>query len=196
MLASEFEIHSFTALLTDLAKMSGRSSEEILREQLAKIGESLGGEVQVNVAETAAQQEPLTSPDKAWVIPPLSFADENVNPVSVTPQSADTVTETIPHEDGRAQNPWIQTDLQHLSTPEEQCVVVEHIVKSKEVVFHTTCLKKLKPFSGRVPHSAFEVNYDAWHSSVDFCLNNAIILDTQVVRKIVESLSPLATNVM
>jgi len=77
-----------------------------------------------------------------------------------------------------------------------QRVIVEHIVKSGEVASHSNLSYKLKPFSGRVPHPAFEVDYDAWRSSVEFCLNDPTISDTQVVRKIVESLSLPAANVV
>lgn len=119
---------------------------------------------------------------------------ENASSVSVTPQLAETASETILLQERKIQSPQLPADL--ISTPEVQRVIVEHIVKSSDVASHSNLSYKLKPFSGRVPHPAFEVDYDAWCSSVEFCINDPTISDTQVVRKIMESLSLPAANVV
>jgi hypothetical protein len=48
----------------DLAKMSNRSLEDILKEELGRIGESVGREVPVTVAETPVEQEPFPPTDE------------------------------------------------------------------------------------------------------------------------------------
>lgn len=83
-----------------------------------------------------------------------------------------------------------------LSTSEVQRVVVEHIVKSSEISSHLHSACKFKQFSGRLPQPTFEVDYDTWRNSVEFCLNDPLTSDSQVVRKIVESLSPPAANII
>lgn len=176
--------------LKDLAKRSSRSFEDILREELARIGESVEREAQANIAETPAETEPPPVTDE----PPISPLRVNVNSASVTPQPAKATTETVLQEDGKMQPRQTAVDI--LSTPEVQRVIVEHIVKSGDIVSQSNLSYKLKPFSGRVPHPAFEVDYDAWRSSVEFCLNDPMTSDTQVVRKIVESLLPPASNIV
>lgn len=77
---------SYLTELKELAKLSNRSFEDILREELARIVESVEREAQVNVAEAPAVPEPLPFTDKPQVTPPAFPADENVSSAIVTPQ--------------------------------------------------------------------------------------------------------------
>ncbi|KAK0137847.1 Paraneoplastic antigen Ma1 [Merluccius polli] len=193
--SSEVSASATVAYLTelkDLAQRSSKSFEDILREELARIGESVGRETQVNDTETPAEPAPTPLTDEPRVMPPIS--DEDASSVSITPQTAEAVIEITSHEDGKMHSPQPPAELH--STPEVQRVIVEHIVRSNEMASQSNLSYKLKPFSGRVPHPAFEVDYDAWRSSVEFCLNDPVISDTQVVRKIVESLSSPAANIV
>lgn len=180
--------------LRDLARRSSRSFEDILRAELARIGESVGKRAEAMVTETPAESEPPSPPDECQVTPPVSPAIEKASSVSITPQLAETASETVLLQEGKIQSPQVPADL--ISTPEVQRVIVEHIVKSSDVASHSNLSYKLKPFSGRVPHPAFEVDYDAWRSSVEFCINDPTISDTHVVRKILESLSLPAASVV
>lgn len=180
--------------LRDLARRSSRSFEDILKAELARIGESMEEGAAANVTETPAEPEPLSPPDEPQVKSTVSLAIETASSVSVTPQLAETASETILLQERKIQSPQLPADL--ISTPEVQRVIVEHIVKSSDVASHSNLSYKLKPFSGRVPHPAFEVDYDAWRSSVEFCINDPTISDNQVVRKIMESLSLPAANVV
>lgn len=168
--------------LRDLARRSSRSFEDILRTELARMGESVRKEAEANVTETPAEPEPLSPPEERQDTSPVSPAIGHASPVSVTPQLAETASDTVLLQERRIQSPQVPADL--ISTPEVQRVIVEHIVKSSDVASHSNLSYKLKPFSGRVPHPAFEVDYDAWRSSVEFCINDPTISDTQVVRKI------------
>ena len=122
----------------------------------------------------------------------LSPLSEHVLPVSVT--FSETGPETFQNQGKTIQTSQIPSNL--LSTPEVQRVIVEHIVKSSEVASHSNSAYRLKSFSGRVPRPAFEIDYEAWRNSVEFCLNDPTISETQTVRKIVESLSPPASNIV
>lgn len=154
--------------LKEQAKMNSRSFEDILREELGRIGKSVGGEVPANVAEIPAEPEPLPSTNEPPVMPPVSLTSENVSSFSVTPWPTETVTETVVPKDEKMQCNTLPVEL--LSTPAMQRVVVEHIVKSSEITSQSSLSYKLKPFSGRVPHLDFEVDYDAWHSSVELLI--------------------------
>lgn len=53
--------------LRDLARRSSRSFEDILKAELARIGESMGKGAAANVTETPAGPEPLSPPDEPQV---------------------------------------------------------------------------------------------------------------------------------
>lgn len=68
------------------------------------------------------------------------------------------------------------------TTPDVQCVVVEHVVRSGDRASQLHAPLKLKPFSGRVPHQNFEADYDTWRGTVNLYLNDPMISDAQVVK--------------
>ncbi|KAK0146503.1 Paraneoplastic antigen Ma1 [Merluccius polli] len=77
-----------------------------------------------------------------------------------------------------------------LSKPAVQRVVVEHIVKSDSFFMQTEIIL------WAVSSAQLEVDYDTWRSSVEFFLNDPSISDSQMVGKIVESLSSPAANIV
>lgn len=67
---------------------------------------------------------------------PVSPKIENTSSGSVTPQLAKNASENILLQDlEKMQSPQLPANL--ISTPEVQCVIVEHIVKSSEVASHS-----------------------------------------------------------
>lgn len=78
---------------------------------------------------------------------------------------------------------------EHLSTPEVQCVVVWHIVKSTDIASQVHSPPKLRSFSGKVPCPNYEVDYETWRTSVDFYLTDSTVSHSQLVRRIVNSLT-------
>lgn len=173
---------TYLSQLKDVAARSNRSFKDLLMDELAKIGESLGGEV--HTAEPSTEQEPVFRSDEALPSPPLTANSDHVS----------AWDDAHPPVEAERPTPQIPTNL--LSTPEVQRVIVEHIVKSSDVVPSPNSQYRLKPFSGRVPHPHFETDYDTWRSSVEFCLTDPSFTETQVVRKIVESLSPPAADLV
>ncbi|XP_076141691.1 zinc finger CCHC domain-containing protein 18-like [Alosa pseudoharengus] len=176
--------------LTDLAKLSGRGVEEILREELSRISDSVGSK-----RRTDDNTEPLKSPDTqepliSWTGMPVHTPVRTAHTTTRDPQiniaSAALPTDQIPNS----------PVLPPLTTPDIQRVVVEHVVKSSELVSQMHSSFKLKPFSGRVPHSNLEVDYETWRSSVEFYLNDPMTSDSQVVKKIMESLSLPASTIV
>ncbi|XP_030595274.1 paraneoplastic antigen Ma3 homolog [Archocentrus centrarchus] len=188
-LASAYSIESgasatatYLSELKDMALRSNRSFESILREELAKIGESLGGTIHADTVGHSVE-EPLPSTETPPASSPVSPTSEHASVVHNDPHP---ITETVES----------QVPASLLSTPEVQRVIVEHIVKSSDIASTPNLPCKLKPFSGRVPHPTFETDYDTWRRSVEFCLTDPLLSETQIVRKIAESLAPPAANIV
>lgn len=198
--------------MKDLAKLSGRDFADILREELARISESINSETSVETRENPGEPEPSLSRSDIQAIAPSSInarteashvnAHTEVSHVNArtevsqtySPQTGIEVRNLLSPR-GEGTSPF-HLPADQLSTPEVQRVVVEHIVKSSEISSHLHSSCKLNQFSGRLPQPTFEVDYETWRNSVEFCLKDPTIPDSQVVRKIVESLASPAANII
>lgn len=182
--------------LKDIAKLSGRSFEDILRDELARISGSLSYEPPASL-DKRPDLEPSLEKSVAHAVQPSPDTDAaDMNPTFHQPSprpQRDFVGRDFPSPIGDRSSTF-QLPSDQLSTPEVHRVVVEHIVKGSEIGSHI----KLKSFSGRCPQpqSNLEVDYDTWRKSVEFCINDPSISDSQAVRKIVDSLSPPAANIV
>lgn len=187
--------NTYLSGLKDLAKLSGRDFGDILREELARISESIRAETPVETSENSVETEPpLTQNDIQDTAPSFVSGPTGVSQTSCRPQIGVEVSDILSPRGERTSPFHLPSD--QLSTSEVQRVVVEHIVKSSEISSHLHSPCKLKQFSGRLPQPTFQVDYDMWRNSVEFCLNDPSVSDSQVVRKIVESLSPPAANII
>lgn len=186
---------TYIAGLKDIAKLSGKDFADILREELARISESISSESSVEAPEEPVGTEPsLMESDVQACVPNLSKVRTEVNQGPNRPQTTGEVTEfSFPR--GAVASP-LHLSADQLSTPEVQRVVVEHIVKSSEISSHLHSSCKFKQFSGRLPQPTFEVDYETWRNSVEFCLKDPTVPDSQVVKEIVESLSFPAANII
>lgn len=181
--------------LKDLAKMSGMDFGDILRKELARISESISTETPVETSGVPVETEPpLTQSDIQATAPSFVSVPTEVSQTFSRPQTGTEVRDLLSPVRERTNPFHLPSD--QLSTPEVQRVVVEHIVKSSEISSHLHSPCKLKQFSGRLPQPTFEVDYDTWRDSVEFCLNDPSVPGSQVVRRIVESLSPPAANII
>ncbi|XP_057703686.1 uncharacterized protein LOC130922736 [Corythoichthys intestinalis] len=153
-----------------MAKISGKSFENILREGLTRITEVIG-ESNEEPADVEGHE-----PDTSRTI--SSEVNENIAPATVTSES----NRKLPSE--------------QIIPPEVQRLVVEHIVKTPDTSSQSISTARLRPFSGRMPCPNFEVDYDTWRDSVEFYLADSTISDRQIVRKIVDSLSSPAASVV
>ncbi|KAK0137968.1 Paraneoplastic antigen Ma1 [Merluccius polli] len=168
---------------------------DILCKELARISESISSETPVETSETPVEIEPpLTQSDIQATAPSFVSVPTEVSQTFYRPQTGTEVRDLLSPVRERTSPFHLPSD--QLSTPEVQRVVVEHIVKSSEISSHLHSPCKLKQFSGRLPQPTFEVDYDTWRNSVEFCLNDPSVPNSQVVRKIVESLSPPAANII
>nr|XP_055044860.1 zinc finger CCHC domain-containing protein 18-like [Misgurnus anguillicaudatus] len=92
--------------------------------------------------------------------------------------------------------PLTRLSVPNVTPPEVQRVVVEHIVKSEDTASSMHIPLKLRFFSGKSPRPGNEVDYDAWHNSVELMLQDPSISDLARSRKILDSLLPPAADVV
>ena len=161
----------FLSDLKNMAKISGKSFEQILRDGLARITDVVGEPTREVSGETEEDES-----DHSLNLSPKVAAD-------VTPAKVDS--EPIP-----------KLPSEQIVPPEVQRLVVEHIVKTTDSSAQSHSTARLRPFSGRVPCPNFEVDYDTWRDSVEFYIADPTISDRQLVRKIVDSLSSPAASVV
>ncbi|CAI5671417.1 unnamed protein product [Oreochromis niloticus] len=88
----------------------------------------------------------------------------------------------------------ISMSAAELNPPEVQRYVVEHIVKSEDATIRSS--RKLRMFSGRLPHPQHEVDYDTWRSGVDLILKDPAISELRRSRHILDSLLPPAADII
>lgn len=155
-----------------------------------------------------AQAQPRPTPAQLGQHPNFTEIKRTPAGIPLNPHSGElsqTVGETQPYIEPTATfTPSVMRDPMpnftlspdHLSTPEVQRVVVEHIVKSAEISSQLHSPAKLRIFSGKVPCPNYEADYETWRTSVDFYLTDPTVSHSQLVRRIVDSLLPPAANVV
>ena len=159
----------FLSDLKAMAKISGKSFEQLLRDGLTRITDV----VDTNEREDETEQ---------------NEADTSPNP------SSNVVDVVTPTKVASGTEPTQQPE--QIIPPEVQRVVVEHILKTTDFAAQNQSNVRLRPFSGRTSCPNFEVDYDTWRDSVEFYISDPTVSDGQLVRKIVDSLSSPASIVV
>ena len=159
----------FLSDLKNMAKISGKSFEQILKDELARITDA------------------VSEPNKE-VSGETDEADSSLN---LGPSVAVTATPTK-----IASEPIPKLPSEQIIPPEVQRLVVEHIVKTTDSSAQNQSTARLRSFSGRTPCPNFEVDYETWRDSVEFYIADPTISERQLVRKIVDSLSSPAASVV
>lgn len=175
--------------LRAIAKSSGKGYEEVLKEMLTEISETITTTeshepVLVETAEVLPDNDTITTPSNAGAIAPVQ---------PQTPHSVmhDSSVRTMPVE--RASPSLSNSDL---NPPDVQRVVVEHIVRNNDSIVHGYLPLRLRTFSGRTPRPSNEVDYDTWRASVELLLQDPAVSDLQRVRKICDSVYPPASDII
>ncbi|GAA6094911.1 uncharacterized protein LOC112847669 [Tachysurus ichikawai] len=191
--------HSYLAELWDIAKQSGTDFEKVLKDELARIEGSskrhhaTKSDVTVTskkLTNDIAQAEPIHG---SQITMESSDSAQYQEPDSL-PFIVDIGKSPLHRKQAPSASPCLP--LEQLTTPEVQKVVVEHVIKNSELSPHYYGHGKRRPFSGKIPCPHMESDYDTWRSNVEFHLTDATLSARHIVRKIVESLSPPATNVV
>lgn len=185
---------TFLSDLKNVAKLTGKPFEYIVRDELARIAEVVGEFCQHEQLEVT--QEPLI------VHPEETLSSDAVGSVTIDPNptldrssfSSKSPATAIPNYKESASS--FSPSLNHLNPPEVQRVVVEHIVRTTDLTSQIHVPAKLRPFSGRFPCPNYEVDYETWRNSIECHLADATVSSAQLVRKIVDGLLPPAAAVV
>ncbi len=195
-LACSSATQSYLVELQAIAKVSAKPFEILVQEELAKISSPsppLTVKSEVNRAE---QMRPITT-EAAMTCPPKD-SPPNVNPaqieipkvnpaqIEMSPTSVFASYLAPPATANRhPSHSILSSDV--LNPPEIQKVVVEHIVKTDNVVSHLHGSSRLRAFSGKTPRPNNEADYETWRTSVDLFLTDPSISDFDRSRKISDS---------
>lgn len=188
---------AYLSELKQLAKLSGKHFEDILREELSRISDSVTDQPVLKDSDLPLDPERSSLLCESAEMPHDGLQADPSRPLEGSEYH--TPKQTVDSESGptlKVNSAPVTLSTSQLTTPDIQCVVVEHVVRSAEFALRLHAPLKLKPFSGRVPHQHFEVDYDTWRGTVSLYLRDPMISDAQVVRKIIESLSPPASNLI
>lgn len=204
--------HTFLSELKNIARMSGMSFEYLLKEELSRITRTLTEETQTEYSEVAqiihtplppqpensmSSSEMVTTEPNAVQSQTSTFPEANQLKFSPTTPESHSAFRTSATSPGVAETMHsFNLSPDHINTPEVQRVVVEHIVKSTEMTSHFSPQIKLRSFSGRTPCPSHEVDYETWRSTVEFYLSDSAVPQSQLIRKMVDSLLPPAAQVV
>lgn len=174
---------TYVTELKELAKLSGKGYEAVLREMMMQISSDIESMQPADeLSPLALTQTPVESPQPIiFSGPPQSGSNMNV------PTSASAVTDErrVP-----------SLSVGDVNPPEVQKVVVEHIVRREDTGSFLSSSVRLRSFSGRIPRPNTEVDYDTWRSHIELLLNDPNMSPLQVSRKILESLLSPASDVV
>lgn len=164
--------------LRRLARQSGKTFENVLQEVMSQISEHLENVV------------------------PSSGVDDSVQIVESGPpllgqQGAPVEVETSPqHQAQPSSRSLPELSPTDLNPPQVQKMVVEHIVRAEEFASHSISTLRLRSFSGKVPKSPNEIDYESWRSHIELLLADVNMPPLHVTRKIIESLLSPAADVV
>ncbi|XP_016522962.1 zinc finger CCHC domain-containing protein 18-like [Poecilia formosa] len=168
--------------LKNLAKVSGKDFEEVLRDVMSKFEESMGP------VEAAASPCPNndTEPTQSAAFPPHHIDNPHFPKLVQSPNTSSLKLNQKPHM-------LSQTDL---VSPEVQRIVVEHVVKTIDKTSNTHSTLRLRAFSGKNPRPHTEADYETWRSHVDLMMGDTLLSNLEKTRKILESLLTPASDVI
>lgn len=175
--------------------------QSLLSDEFTRIQDSLENE-----ARSSFPSHPIESSGIAIVQGPAAVSDEQ--------QTSDRISSPLPsvavanflegtrrslsldaYVPTQSRRPTYVFPVNQLTTPQVQRVVVEHIIKGNDIVSSHNS-SKLRFFSGRLPTSSHEVDYETWRNHTEFLLSDLGVAPRQVTRKIVENLLPPAANII
>ncbi|KAK2861010.1 hypothetical protein Q7C36_005176 [Tachysurus vachellii] len=161
--------------LKRIAKLSGRTFDELVKEQLLS--------ATVSVADNLTDSSKMTSPSSSDIPSPPNQTDYSGE------RNSDTVHRVV------TGNFSPTLEAKDVNPTEVQRMVVEHIVKS-DCVSPSNASFRLRVFSGKVPRPAGEVDYDTWRNSVELILQDPSLSELHRSRRILDSLLPPASEIV
>lgn len=174
---------NFLSELQKIAKLSGRSFEEILQEQLAECTKSAND-------ESEPVHEPAAAVDRSQPAQSAAFEPQVTHlthPERITELGGTPLSNKTSHPEGATS---------YVNPPEVQRMVVEHIVRSETPVSQMNVSFRLRSFSGKTPCPSHEADFDTWRNSVELILQDTSLSGLQCSRKILDSLVSPAADVV
>lgn len=204
--------------LCEIARLSGNSVEQMLKEELANLALSTTPSFQTGEESSPKQAPPpQSSPEQGPSPQPKPLVQGDLSS-SLHPHSADAPDFTASkssHDTVQPHTPSILNknliDLSSLTTapamasgttqsmidinpPNIQRVVVEHVVRSSETSSHFATPGRLRAFSGKIPRPNNEADYDTWRTSVEVLMKDPSVSDLHCTHRLLDSLLPPAAE--
>lgn len=171
----------YFAELKRIAKLSGRTFDDLLKEQLlANTTDVADNPANANDFESS-QMTGHSSSDIPLPTKQTEHSDERRNSDTVQKASTGSFSPTLETKD--------------VNPPEVQRMIIEHILKSDGTSTSSASIR-LRVFSGKVPRPVGEVDYDTWRNSVELILQDSSLSDLHRSRKILDSLLPPASEIV
>lgn len=186
---------SYLDEIKQVAKLSGKSFEEVLRSMMTEISEIIGNSGTDDECMLSSMQ--IDDPNR----------EDQRHPSLETPEIArQRLSEDPPPvgmiQGGAGPHPPVDFEETPLSAtnsfnpPEIQRVIVEHIMKKDDLIAHSYFPTRLRSFSGRIPRPSGETDYDTWRSHVELLRKDPAMSKLQKSRKIFESLLSPAADIV
>lgn len=185
--------------LGDIARLSGQTVEQLLKEELVGIASAV---------TPPSSPQPRTSPLLELSTTPPTEPLEPPNVSSSPCSRAVSSDEHAPLTSGKnlinltsaltSSSPTagaIQA-LVDITPPSVQRVVVEHVVRGGGTPTHFATIGRLRVFSGRSPCPNNEVDYDTWRTSVEVLMKDSALSDLHRTQRILDSLLSPAAEVV
>lgn len=210
--------------LKAIANAAGKSFQEVLQEELAKI-RSIGPTTEQlprlderqgclaadsqtrglsNASSLNDRGSPATSPRMGEgrdtilspdVSPLLGVESKKTQNLSKENEMNAVPTSAGINHPSATGMPYSALNMDMIDPPCVQRVVVEHVVRTSDVTAQHTSLR-LRSFSGKIPRPSNEPDFATWRASVEFLLDDPSVSDLSRTRRILDSLLPPAADVI
>ncbi|KAK0141855.1 Zinc finger CCHC domain-containing protein 12 [Merluccius polli] len=198
--------------LYDIAKVSGISLEQMLKEELAHLALSTASTPssssqphpepspkQSPLSQTEpSDQENVSSSPRPSFVDPSDLARRKPSHDEVQPHTPSILTKNLTELTLSPTPPVVTGDTTQstidVNPPSIQRVVVEHVVRSSESPSHLSTPGRLRAFSGKCPRPNNEADYDTWRTSVEVLMKDPSVSDSHCTHRILDSLLPPASE--
>ncbi len=223
--AKDDATEGYLSELKAIANATGKSFQEVLQEELAKIRSfgptteqlprlderqgCLAADSQTQGLSNASsfndRVSPPTSPGMGEgrdtiISPDVSplLGVENKKTQNLSKENEMNAVPTnagVNHPSATGGMPCPALNMNMINPPGVQRVVVEHVVRTSDVTAQHTSLR-LRSFSGKIPRPPNEPDFETWRASVKFLLDDPSVSDLSRTRRILDSLLPPAADVI
>lgn len=184
---SKTATQTYLTELRDIARLTGKDFADLLRDELSSISQV----VNPDENDSGDRQDSPQVPDTNAPLSPLQENPPTLEPVHPLIQAP---VENPPRVQVSVKTPTLKPS--EVNPPELQKVIVEHVLRTEDFNAQMNTPFRLRPFSGRCPHPNNEVDYESWRSSVELLLKDPRQPDSCKSRRLLESLSSPAVDLV